>query len=66
MKDLDAKTLRDRADEARAVAGQMKHPPAKRMMWSLAVSYDLLARHAEERDDRHRPAAAPPAAVPPS
>jgi hypothetical protein len=56
MQEISARQLRMRAEEARTMADQMKYGPARRTMWGLAVSYDVLARRAEEREARERPA----------
>lgn len=40
---------RDRAEEARAHADDMKDPEAKRIMHDVADGYERLAVHAEER-----------------
>jgi hypothetical protein len=44
----DAKHWRDRAGEVRATAERMTVPEAKRMMLAIAISYDRLAKRAEE------------------
>ena len=40
---------RERAEEARAVAGQLNHPEAKRIMLGIAEGYERMAKLAEER-----------------
>ena len=52
MREISASKLRRRADEARAIADEMRDPTAKRIMWNLTARYDLLARYAEAREDR--------------
>jgi hypothetical protein len=51
MQQPRAKNLRQHADEARAMADRMQDTRTRRTMWNLACSYDLLARHAEVRED---------------
>ena len=46
------KYLRQRADEARALADLMRSPLNRLTMWNLACRYDLLARHAEAHEER--------------
>jgi hypothetical protein len=41
-----------RAEEARAVAGQLGDAEAKRIMLQIADSYTLLAQRAQARADR--------------
>jgi hypothetical protein len=53
----DPKHWRDRAHEARARAGELNDPEAKRQMLGIARGYDRLAERAEER---LRPMASPP------
>jgi hypothetical protein len=53
----DPKRWRDRAQEARARAGDLNDPVAKRQMLGIARGYDRLAKRAEERS---RPTALPP------
>ena len=53
----DPKHWRDRAQEARARAGELNDPAAKRQMLGIARGYDRLATRAEER---LRVTAAPP------
>jgi hypothetical protein len=48
----DPEYWRNRADEARAVAGQFEDEGAKRIMLEIAESYDRLARHAAGRQRR--------------
>ena len=45
-----ARKLEQRAQEARAVAEQMRDPVAKRVMMNLAFSYERLAKHAAARE----------------
>src|ERR1043166_2349073 len=52
MQSPQAKNLRLCADEARALADMMQQSRTRLAMWKLACSYDLLARHAEAREDR--------------
>jgi hypothetical protein len=40
---------RDRAEEARAVAGQLSDATARAMMLEIAATYDRMARDAERR-----------------
>jgi hypothetical protein len=44
----DHEHWRQRAEEARAIASQMD-PESRRMMLTIAESYDKLAQRAEER-----------------
>src|SRR5215510_5391345 len=46
MLDPSGRQLEQRADEARAVAAQMRDPEAKRIMITLAVTYERLAKFA--------------------
>lgn len=46
----DARRWRARAEEARTIADQMRHPESRRIMLGIAVSYVALAQLAEERD----------------
>lgn len=50
MQSPHAKNLRLCADEARALADLMQQSRTRLAMWKLACSYDLLARHAEDRE----------------
>jgi hypothetical protein len=45
----DPKHWRQRAEEARVHAEQMKDPVAKRMMLQIVEDYEKLAKRAEER-----------------
>ena len=45
----DPKHWRERAKEARAIAGEMKDRQAKQMMLGIARDYVLLAERAEAR-----------------
>src|SRR5215472_9441812 len=45
-----ARQLEQRAEEARAVAEQMRDPRTKRTMANLALSYERLAKHAAMRE----------------
>jgi hypothetical protein len=45
----DAKRWRDRAEEALAIADQMKDPESKRILFGTAEAYAQLARGAEAR-----------------
>ena len=47
-----ARKLVQRAEEARAVAEQVRDPVAKRVMMNLASSYERLAKHAAMREAR--------------
>jgi hypothetical protein len=49
----------DRAEEARAVAGQMNDPEAKRVMLGIAAGYERMAKIAEERLAKSRTATKP-------
>ena len=48
MDESKAGHWRARADEARAVAGQMTDPETKATMLSIAVGYDSMAERAEK------------------
>jgi hypothetical protein len=48
----DARHWRDRAAEIRARAGEMQDGVSRRVMLSIAASYELLARRAEDISDR--------------
>jgi hypothetical protein len=45
-----ARHLEQRAEEARAIAEEMRDPRAKRTMVNLALSYERLAKHAAMRE----------------
>lgn len=45
-----ARELDQRAEEARAIAEQMRDPRTKRTMANLALSYERLAKHAAMRE----------------
>jgi hypothetical protein len=45
---FDPQHWRDRANEARANAAKMDDPDAKRLMLEIAVTYDHLAKRAED------------------
>jgi hypothetical protein len=49
-----AKHWRARAEEARALADQLRDPESRRIMLGIAVSYVILARRAEEREASKR------------
>ena len=49
----------DRAEEARAVAGQMNDPEMKRIMLEIVVRYERLAHLSEARSRAPQPAAKP-------
>jgi hypothetical protein len=61
----DPKHWRDRAEEARVHAEQMRDPEACRMMLEIAAGYERLAKKAEQRllldasSSRYRPSDAP-------
>jgi hypothetical protein len=44
----------ERAEEARAVAGQINDPEAKQVMLDIAASYERMAKLAEERNTKLR------------
>jgi hypothetical protein len=46
----NARQLEQRAEEARAIADQMRDPLTKRSMANLALSYERLAKHAGARE----------------
>ena len=50
---------RERAEEARAVAGQLNNPEAKRVMLGIAEGYERMAKLAEERLAKSRTATKP-------
>jgi mannose-6-phosphate isomerase-like protein (cupin superfamily) len=50
MMTLDAKHWRERAEEARAVAGSVKDAVARETMLKIAEDYDKLAKRAEVRE----------------
>ena len=50
----DARQWRERAEEARDQAEQLKDPESKRILLGIAVSYVALAKIAEERDTARR------------
>ena len=43
----DPEHWRSRAEEARAIAGDLKDPEPRRIMLEIAKGYDRLAEHAE-------------------
>ena len=45
----DAEHWRSCAEEARAVAGELRDPEVKRIMEEIASNFEELARRAEER-----------------
>ena len=47
---LDAKYWRDRAEEVRTHAGEMKEPVARETMLKIAQEYEKFAQRAEARD----------------
>ena len=49
----------DRAEEARAVAGQMNDPEMKRIMLEIVARYERLAHLSEARSRAPQPAAKP-------
>ena len=46
----DFRRWQNRAEEARAIAGQFKDPEARRIMLGIADGYARLAQHAEENN----------------
>jgi hypothetical protein len=52
---FDPDYWRNRADEARAIAGQFEDESARRIMLEIAESYDRLARHAATQQRRAAP-----------
>jgi hypothetical protein len=46
---LNVRHWLDRAEKARAIAGQMNDPEAKRVMLGIADGYERMAKLAEER-----------------
>jgi molecular chaperone GrpE (heat shock protein) len=58
----DPKHWRERAEEARTVADQIKDPDSKRKMLRIADDYEELARRAEKRLQK-KPCKAPPCDV---
>jgi hypothetical protein len=51
----DHQYWRDRAEEARARAEQMRTAEAKRVLLRIGASYDRLAEHAERRAPQPKP-----------
>ena len=49
-----AKYWRDKAEEARAMAGEMRDPVAKALMTDIARKYDLMAERAAMREAREK------------
>ena len=49
----------DRAEEARAVAGQMNDPDAKRVMFGIAEGYHPMVKFVRERLAKSRSATKP-------
>ena len=47
---LDAKYWRDRAEEVRTHAGEMKDPTARETMLRIAEEYEKFAQRAEARE----------------
>ena len=47
---LDAKYWRDRAEEVRIHAGEMRDPVARETMLRIAEEYEKFAQRAEARD----------------
>jgi hypothetical protein len=45
----DPKHWRERAEEARALAGQMTDPEAKATMLGIAEDYEKMAKRAQDR-----------------
>jgi hypothetical protein len=54
---VDPEHWRERAEEARQVAGQMSEPVTREMMLAIAVDYERLAEHIQQRitGDRNNP-----------
>lgn len=52
MPEPSVSKLLQRAEEARAIAEQIRHPRTKRTMVNLALSYERLAKHAALREAR--------------
>jgi hypothetical protein len=50
----DAEQWRERAEEARALADNMANATTKRLLHSIADTYDRLAKLAHEREDAQR------------
>jgi len=51
----NAEYWRNRAEEARAVATQMKDAHTKAVMLQIAQDYEKLAERAEQRESEQRP-----------
>lgn len=54
MPEPTARQLEQRAEEARAVAGQMRDPWTRSAMANLALTYERLAKFAADREERER------------
>jgi hypothetical protein len=50
----DPKHWRQRAEQARVLAGQMRDDASKEMMLGIAKDYDRLAERAEQREREER------------
>ena len=50
----DPKHWRERAEQARALAGQMSDAASKEMMLGIAKDYERLAERAEQRSREER------------
>ena len=55
-----ARQLEQRAEEARAIAVQMRSPQTKQTMLNLALSYERLAKHAALREASENTEQIPP------
>ena len=49
----DPEHWRDRAEEARLLAEEMRDPKAKRQMFGIVAGYERLARQDEQRRREH-------------
>lgn len=46
---ISARSWRDRAEEARALAAQMQDPQARAILLEIAATYEMLARRVSVR-----------------